>query len=73
VSVHSVFALLSEFESRRTVGVHNLSDEAVTVALDLSEQEREGLVEILGDSAYPPPTREEFELGPYGFRWLAPM
>jgi maltose alpha-D-glucosyltransferase/alpha-amylase len=67
----TVFALAAEFEERWAVCVHNLADKPSKVALDLSESEWEGLMEIHSDSVYPEPINGQVELAPYGFRWFA--
>jgi maltose alpha-D-glucosyltransferase / alpha-amylase len=68
----AVFGLASEFEGRRVVALHNLAGTEARTKLDLSDDELDHLVDVLGDADYPPPVRGEFALNPYGFRWLAP-
>ena len=71
-SAPSVFALRYDVDGRTAIAVHNLSQEACTTKLDLPEEERRELFEILADSAYPEPNQQgaALPLGPFGYRWF---
>jgi maltose alpha-D-glucosyltransferase/alpha-amylase len=69
----SIFAHCAAWDDAGiAVAVHNLSKEPCEVSLDLSEWEREQLVDIFGDREYEPVSAKQstFEIAGYGYRWL---
>jgi maltose alpha-D-glucosyltransferase / alpha-amylase len=66
-----VFAHRCTWSGGTVVAVHNLADRPAAVRLDLEEQGREKLVELLGDQPYKlVGPHEEICLEPYGYRWF---
>jgi maltose alpha-D-glucosyltransferase/alpha-amylase len=66
-----VFAHRCTWRGGTVVAVHNLADRPAAVRLDLEEQSREKLVELLGDQPYKlVRADEEIDLEPYGYRWF---
>ncbi len=58
------------WEESGVIAVHNLADEATPVSFSLDEEPR--LVDVFADSQYEPVEGDtcEFEIEPYGYRWL---
>ncbi len=69
----AVLGVIFTWEGTRTIALHNLSADAVTAALDLSEHGGdEPLHELFSDRDYGATTADAsgVELGGYGYRWL---
>ena len=68
--VPSVLCLSHGKEGRRLVTAVNLADEDVTC--EITDVRLPGLVDVLSDREYPPPTDDptKFVLGSHGYRWL---
>jgi maltose alpha-D-glucosyltransferase/alpha-amylase len=67
-----VLAFLREHDGEVILVVHNLSDTAEPVELDLSAYRGAVLVEMLGEARFPPASERPYflSLGPYGFYWF---
>jgi maltose alpha-D-glucosyltransferase/alpha-amylase len=67
-----VLAFLREHEGEVILVVHNLSDTAEPVELDLSPYRATVPVELMGDARFPPVADRPYflSLGPYGFFWF---
>lgn len=67
-----IFAHRCEWQGGVVIAVHNLSQNACTVTLDLSDEDAERLIDLQGDRPYQPinqPTHQ-IELEGYGYRWF---
>lgn len=61
----------SKFEDEIAVALHNLTEEEVTVELNLGDDSVERLVEVFGDQNYGSLNgRRELKIRPLGYRWL---
>lgn len=58
------------WEESMVVAVHNLAGEATTISFSLPDSPR--LTDVIANAAYEPlePDPYEFEVDPYGYRWL---
>jgi maltose alpha-D-glucosyltransferase/alpha-amylase len=68
----SVLAYLRTHEGETVLAVHNLSGTAQPVELDLRAFARHRVVEMLGESRFPPITERPYflSLAPYGYFWF---
>jgi maltose alpha-D-glucosyltransferase/alpha-amylase len=68
----ALFAHACQYEDNTVITVHNLTDEAATVRLDLSGFPDGHLADILADHQYEPLEGEAYQvdLDPYGYRWF---
>jgi len=67
-----VLAHRLDWENKTVVVLHNLSDEAKEVKLDLADKKNTVEHELVSDAAYDTPKSptEPIRIGPYGFRWF---
>lgn len=66
-----VLAHYSKLEEEVAVALHNLTEEEVTVEIDLKEHEVKRLVDVFGDADYGLPNGgRTLKLNPLGYRWL---
>lgn len=68
----SVFAHRCEWQGRVVIAVHNLSQLACEVKLELQDAEKEHLIELLGDQPYEKLSSSvsSLQLEGYGYRWF---
>ena len=67
----AVFAHLCTWRGGAVMAVHNFSEEARTVTLDLSEYDARKLIDLLGDKRYDDVgSSHEVALDGYGYRWF---
>jgi maltose alpha-D-glucosyltransferase/alpha-amylase len=68
----AVFAHRCDWGENTVIAVHNLGPKPASATLDLSEDEAEHLVDVLGDRGYQKVRGDEHrvELEGYGYRWL---
>jgi maltose alpha-D-glucosyltransferase/alpha-amylase len=66
----AVLAIRSETVDGAVVALHNLSDQAVAVTIELDSDAGERLTDLLGDPAAGSVVDAKLELPAYGFRWL---
>lgn len=60
-----------KLERNIAVALHNLTEEEVTIQLNLGNDEAERLVDVFGDDNYDILDKErKLKLNPYGYRWL---
>ncbi len=68
----SVLAHYSQWKNGCAISVHNFGDTACIVELDLSDDQRQHLIEHFADQQYDAfePENKRLKLGPYGYRWF---
>lgn len=67
-----VFAHRCEWQDSTVIAIHNLSKEACSVTLDVSDYETHHLIDLLGDRQYEPVEggTHQVRLEGYGYRWF---
>ncbi|MGH2544937.1 MAG: alpha-glucosidase C-terminal domain-containing protein, partial [Ardenticatenaceae bacterium] len=68
----SILAIVRQTDSETIIALHNLSDDAQQIALDLPEFEGRRPVELLSSTLCPPITRQPYrlDLPPFAYQWL---
>lgn len=67
----SVLGHLSQVEEEIAIALHNLSEEEVTIDLDLGDKKVQRLVDVFGDADYGFLNGgRKIQLNPFGYRWF---
>jgi Sucrose hydrolase-like, C-terminal domain len=68
--VDAVFVVRREFERGAVIAVHNLSDQAAPVQLDLNPDAGESLTDLLGAPVGHSSVKPQMTLPAYAFLWM---